>query len=258
MKRKFIRALWGIHDHQGRRFYKRRSKIDDDISVMMKNPYVEPFRVYVFGKENYKKVDDLGFDAVLLDDRPIVWDMDNEQFRHKLEVLKVAMEDFDEVVFLDWDTLPVAQLPENFWEKMHEKDSFQSPLIQYKRRKASWRTFNGKKDTRKLCSASYIYLRDKELASDFIESWEELDRPWSEEMAISRCIDERNGGWQGVEHYWDHHEPHWFALPTKYWSYHPDRYRNDKERIFHHFDMNQMSPLVKKKKEEIDWIRYLQ
>jgi len=221
--------------------------------LKMKNPYNEPFKVYVFGEENYKMCVDLGFDCKLLDERPIVWDMDKEQFRHKLEVFDKALEDFDEIVFLDWDTLPVKPLPENFWDKMQEKASFQSPLIQYRRRKALWR---GRIDSRKLSSASFVYLRDKSITEGFIEKWEKMGRPWSEEIVMSRYMDESNGGWKGLEYYWDNHEPHWFALPRKYWCYTPDQYRNQKERVFHHFDAVESKPLLKSK--NIKWEKHLQ
>ena len=226
--------------------------MDDDIQLKMKNPFNDPFRVYVFGKENYEMCQEFGFDSVLLDERPIVWDMDNEQFRHKLEVLDKAMEDFDEIVFMDWDTLPVKPLPDNFWEKMYEKDPFQATLIMYRRRKAMWR---GKTDSRKLSSASFVYLRDKSITEGFIKQWEKMGRPWSEELAISRYIDDLDGGWKGMEYYWEHHEPHWFALPRKYWCYTPDQYRNQKERVFHHFDANEAAPLLKA--DKIKWEKHL-
>lgn len=252
-KRGFIHALWGIHEHEGRRFYKRRTKQDDDIRLKLKSPYNEPFRVYVFGEDNYAMTQELGFDSVLIDKRPIIWDMDTEQFRHKLEVFDKAMEDFDEIVFLDWDTIPVKPIPDNFWEKMEEKASFQSPLIYYRRRKALWR---GKTDSRKLSSASFVYLRDKSISEGFIKTWEDMGRPWSEELAMSKHIDKINGGWKGMDYYWENHEPHWFALPTKYWCYTPDQYRNEKERIFHHFDANESEPLLKK--DNINWEKHLQ
>ena len=54
MKSSFIRALWGIYDHQGRRLYMRRTKIDYDIKVLMHNKFNAPFVSYIFGEDNYK------------------------------------------------------------------------------------------------------------------------------------------------------------------------------------------------------------
>jgi len=253
MKSGFVRALWGIYDHQGRRFYKRRTKHDKDIKFLKMNPYKHDFTTYVFGEDNYKYVLDQGFNARLLDKRPIVWDMDKEQFRHKLEVFDKALEDFDEIVFLDWDTLPVTNIPENFWEVLHEKDAFQATLIQYRRKKAYWRK---RTDTRKLTSASFVYCRDKTITSGFIKMWENIGRPWSEELAMSKYIDSINGGWKDLDFYWDHHEPYWFALPKKYWAHDPDKIRNEKKRIFHHFDSNEINRLLNRK--TIVWENSLQ
>lgn len=254
IKRGFVRSLWGVHEHEGRRFYKRRTKQDNDIRLMMMNPYVPKFKVYVFGEDNYNMTQELGFDAVLLDKRPIIWDMDTQQFRHKLEVFDKAMEDFDEIVFLDWDCLPIKPIPEDFWEKMYQKEAFQSNLIQYRRKKAMWR---GQEDTRKLSCAAFVYIREKKFTEGFIKTWEEMGKPWSEELVMSRHIDKINGGWKGLDHYWDHYEPHWFAMPGKYWAYPKERIKNEKDRIFHHFDTNQSEPLLKKKTID-NWERYLQ
>ena len=252
-KRSFVRALWGIYEHEGRRYYKRRTKMDNDIKLLFKNPWNEPFVTFTFGEDNHKYLLDRGVDSRLVDKKPILWDMDTEQFRHKLEVFKLGLQEFDEIVFLDWDTLPVAPLPENFWKKMYEKDSFQSPLIMYRRRKAMWR---GRTDSRKLSSASFVYLRDKSIPEGFVEQWETMGKPWSEELVMSKYIDQLDGGWKGMDYYWEHHEPHWFALPRKYWSYTPDQYRNQKDRVFHHFDSRESAPLLKA--EEIKWARHLQ
>ena len=92
MKSAFIRGLWGIYEHQDRRFYKRRTKLDKDMEMVRLNENAEKHITYVFGKDNYKYLLDNGFEARLIDKRPIVWDMDKEQFRHKLEVLHQGMQ----------------------------------------------------------------------------------------------------------------------------------------------------------------------
>lgn len=252
-KRGFVRALWGIHEHEGRRFYLRRTKQDDDIRLMQKNPWVPKSKVYVFGTDNFKMCEELGFDAVLLDERPIIWDMDTQQFRHKLEVFDKAMEDFDEIVFLDWDNIPVKPIPDNFWDVLGQKAAIQSNMCQYKRKKAMWR---GRYDTRKLPNAAFVYIRDKAITEGMLETWEELGKPWSEELVMGRHIDKINGGWQGLDHYWENHEPHWFAMPRRYFSYPPEKIRGEKDRVFHHFDKREVSKLLKK--DEIkDWKRWL-
>ena len=207
MKRSFVRGLWGIYDND-RRYYKRRAKMDDDIKFLKHLKYSQPFVTYVFGKENYKFLVDQGFECKLIDDKPILWDMDTEQFRHKLEIFNAAMEDYDEIVFLDWDTVPIKQLPLDFWEVLGQKDDFQAILRMYHRTKAQWR----KGDRRKIPCASFVYICNKDVPKDLIREWEENRRPWSEEVIMARYTDKRVGGWKGIDTYWDHFEPDFFIL----------------------------------------------
>ena len=120
MKSSFIRGLWGIYDNT-KKCFERRKKIDNDIKIVLSNPYTKDFMTYVFGEDNYKYLVDKGLKCKLIDKKPIVWDMEKEQFRHKLEIFKCGMEDFDEIVFLDWDCLPVKEINKNFWETLRNK-----------------------------------------------------------------------------------------------------------------------------------------
>lgn len=253
MKKGFVRALWGIHEHEGRRFYLRRTKQDNDIRLMLKNPWIPEFKVYVFGEDNYKMCQELGFDSVLLDKKPIIWDMDTQQFRHKLEVFYRAMEDFDEIVFLDWDNIPIKPIPENFWDVLSKKDPIQANLCQYRRRKAVWR---GQVDSRKLPNAAFVYIREKDIAKDMLQVWEDLKRPWSEELVIGKYIDNINGGWKGLDYYWEHYEPHWFSMPRVYWSYPKEKIVNEKDRIFHHFSKTEVQNMLSMSDIK-NWSKYL-
>lgn len=137
-KRAFIRALWGVYGDE-RKYYKRRPKQDNDIEMVKLNQNAQPHVTYVFGEDNYKYLIDKGLDCRLVDKRPIVWDMDEEQFRHKLEVLHQGMLEFDEIIFLDWDCTECRPLPDDFWDKLAEKAPIQAVLRQYHKRKAYWR-----------------------------------------------------------------------------------------------------------------------
>ena len=44
-----------------------------------------------------------GFECTLIDSEAIKYDMTNQLYRHKLDVLNVAMLDYDEIIYLDWD-----------------------------------------------------------------------------------------------------------------------------------------------------------
>jgi len=240
MKRGFVRSLWGIHDHQGRRLYKRRSKIDNDIKLLKMNPWNEPYVCYTFGEDNHKYLLDEGIDSRLVDKKPIVWDMEKEQFRHKLEAFDQGMNDFDEMVFLDWDTLPTKPLPKDFWEVLGKKRSFQAILRIYHRKKATWR----KDEQRKVPCASFVYCRDKAVTERLCEMWEQRGRPWSEEIIMARYMDEALGGWQGMDVYWDNFEPDFFYLDECI-LFSREQYKT-KNRCFKHLNQKQVAGRLKR------------
>lgn len=255
-KRKFIRSLWGVHEHLGRKLYKRRTKIDKDIKLILRCKYNKPFVTYVFGKDNYNFLKDNGFDCVLVDSRPIVWDIEKEAFRHKLEAFKCGMEQYDEVVFLDWDTFPVKPLPDNFWDIMKCKESFQAILRMYKRRKAFWRKNGGQ---RAIPCASFVYFREKQITQNLISLWEQHGRPWSEEVIMARFVDKTMGNWSGIKdgvvRYEKLFEPDFFYLPeSQPMKLIDDNYYIKKNIIFRHFNKRQVQYYLRKGKK-INWIK---
>ena len=201
-----MRALWGIYDNSNR-MIKRRYQMDKDMSKIKANQFNEPFVVYVYGKENYEMAKAKGFDCILVDENPAPFDLVKEQYRHKLELINYAMQNdgYDEMVFLDWDCVPQKKLPEDFWQVLGKKEIIQCNLQQYHRRKCLWR---GKKDTRKLPNAGFVYLRGKQVAEDILKAWDTRRcKGPSAEPAIALVMDEMSDGWQGMEKYWDLYEP---------------------------------------------------
>ena len=218
MKVGFIRALWGIHEHKGRRFYLRRTKIDSDIELTLHNTYCPNFKTYVFGTDNYKYLIDKGFHCQLLDDKPIVWDLDKQQFRHKFEVFKAASEDFDKFVFIDWDMVFVTPLPKDFWDVLAKKQTFQAILRVYHRKKAFWRKKGG---ARIIPCGSFVYIGDKNIPKIFLDYWEKLGGPWGEEVVMAKYTEDIMGGNftgspEDFEKYWNMFEPPYFALQPMY------------------------------------------
>jgi len=212
-KRIFIRTLWGTHKDLTK-YYINRTKIDDEIDLLKYCKYNEPFVVYVFGRDNYNYLEKQSKDLPmmqlkLVSEEPILWDMEKQQFRHKLEAFRLAMLEFDEIVFLDWDTIQIKPLPEDFWDVLEEKDSIQATMVSYHVRGPSapnWR----KADRDKSCSASWVYIRDKTIPDKIIKVWEDIGRGWSEEKAIVKYIDEISGGWQGLQYFYDRFEPKYY------------------------------------------------
>jgi len=255
MKVGFIRALWGIHEHKGRRFYLRRTKIDADINLVLHNKYCPPFKTYVFGKDNYNYLVDKGFDCKLLDDRPIVWDLDTKQFRHKFEVFKAAAEDFDKFVFVDWDMMFIKPLPTNFWDVLATKQTFQAILRVYHQKKACWRGHGA----RIIPCGSFMYFGDKTLPSKFIDIWEKMGEPWGEEVVMAKYTEDIMGGFNGcpehMEKYWNMFEPPFFALQDMY----SKEKMASKIRIIEHFNARGVGGflhyLKNSSKMDYDWVQ---
>lgn len=250
MKRGFIRALWGVYDHQERRMYKRRAVQDNNIALIKLNPMAQPFTCYTFGEDNHKFLIDQGIDSSLVDKKPIIWDMETKQFRHKLEVLKCGLQDYDEVVFLDWDCMAIRPLPKDMWESLAEKEPIQAILRMYHRRKAMWR----KREARQIPEASWVYIREKGIGDDLIQLWSEMGEPWSEELVIAKYIDNQMGGWKGREEYWKRFEPYVYTWAnTRICS--PELIAQ--KPVFAHFAPNKVISILKwikqsgKKPEEV-------
>lgn len=229
MKRGFARTLWGFYGDE-RPLYRCRGNMDADLELQLLSKY-EPtidITTYVFGEENFKQLVDKGLKCKLIDKRPMVWDGATQMFRHKLEVFKYAIEDYDEFVFLDLDCILIQPLPTNFWEKHYEKASIQGSLMQYKRRKMKfWRKTNQGANP----CACYIYIREKKIPEELIQTWEAIGKPLSEEVVIAKYMDDMIGGWQGLDKYYELFEPHFFSVSQRiiYTNPKPD------PQCFYHF-----------------------
>ena len=230
MKHGFIRALWGIHD-ESHKITRRRFRIDKNISSIKRSKFNIPFLVYVMGKQNYESIKSLGFDCKLIDENPAPFDLVKYTYRHKLEIIKYAMEEdgYDELVYLDWDCFPQKSLPTDFWDRMREKGSFQANLQMYHRRKAHWR----EDELRKVPNGGFIYLRDKSFPQKAIYWWERLGKNNSDEPAWARLTDELIGGWKGIEKYWETFEPMFCNLHMS--SPYDDEKLASKDQCFIHY-----------------------
>jgi len=236
MSQSFITGVWGVYNNT-ERFLKRRRKIDNDIKLAKMNPFMPSFKVYVFGEDNYKAMVDDGFDCEMVDKKPIIWDMNTQQFRHKLEVLHRGLQDFDEVLFFDWDCQPICPMADDFWDVFKDKASIQAHLHMYHRRKAFWR----KDSQRQIIEASFVYIRDKEIGPALIKQWEEMGKPWSEEVVIMKYIDGLDKGWQGTSHFWEKYEPEFNVRgPGRFLS----PYAKSLPNTFLHMNANKVSKIL--------------
>ena len=192
--KRFIRTLWGIYSKEWS--YKRRAKIDSDFDLVLHNEFEQPCTVYVFGKDNLKYLEDMGFDCRLVDEKPIVWDPKEgvHQYGHKIQIFHEAMKEFEEIIFLDWDCVPVKPLSNDLWQQLRKKEPIQASLRGYKVKRAGWR----KRDARKRPCASFVYIREKKIADDMFDLWKEK-KTLSDEHILGMCMDKLSGGWRSEE-----------------------------------------------------------
>lgn len=233
MKRGFIRCVWGIYDNS-HRLLARRQKIDGDIKRIKDCKFNEPFHVYIYGEDNYKRMVSNGFNCTLVDKSPNPFDLIKHQYRHKMELIKYAMEvdEYEELVYLDWDCVPQKKLPSDFWEHCSKRGPIQACLQQYHKKKCFWRP----NDQRKVPNGGFLYIRDKTFPGRAIKYWETMPQD-NDEPAWAKLVDELMGGWKdtatSLKLFWDTYETYncslWGMSP-----YSPELLKT-KDKNFIHF-----------------------
>lgn len=107
---KVVRALWGSY------------------LIDIPSPQYDEV-VYVWGKENKAKLDELGYTTVKMTNNLHEWgyEMDSYQYIHKIFAIQKALETFDKILFLDWDVKLIKDLDDEFFNGL-PTNSFQAPL----------------------------------------------------------------------------------------------------------------------------------
>lgn len=233
MKRGFIRGVWGIYDNS-HRLLARRQKIDAEIDAAKNNKFGEPFTVFVLGEDNLKRLQDKGFDCIMVHKEPYMFDLIKYQYRHKMEIIRYAMEEsgYDELIWLDWDCYPVKKIPSDFWEQCAQKAPFQACLQIYHKKKCYWRP----SDQRKVPNGGFLYIRDKTIPSRAIKLWDTIPQD-NDEPAWAKMTDEMMGGWTNTEinmkKYWDNFETMFCKLHKS--SPYPPELLQTKDTCFIHY-----------------------
>lgn len=209
----FIRCVWGSrHLHKEDHFAKNFSALQNEYITVSRNPYMgKDFTVYTLGEDNHKHLVDLGFNSVLVDKRTHLFDPNRRIWLHKVYLMEAAMRDFDEIIYLDWDTQPFRKLPDTLWDDLSKKDTFQAPLFKYSgvkmphRKNPKGERFGGKV----LPSGAFVYIADKSIPKKIMayEKDDTLHNRWLDEIYYGAYTDEVYGGWKGMEFYREHFEP---------------------------------------------------
>ena len=198
-KKGIIRVVYGDIDGDGHGESKLRKALNKDIDRALSNEDIGDFTTYVFGIDNLKKLEKKGLNCVLVDERSRV--VERRHYCNKLIGIDRAMEDFDEVVYLDWDTIPIKPLPDNFWDVLRSKDVIQSPLVKVRRPQSMWRT--GRILPKLTIGGFFYYIRDRsvlELPLAWATHQIELPKPfgpkWNDETYVARGIDNLMNNWR--------------------------------------------------------------
>ena len=193
-KIQFVRGLWG-NDQKTKDYVKGSDEIDSKILP----------KIYVYGDDNYKFLKGLGKDCELISNSPNVH---KDNARHKLEIIEKALQEFTEIIFVDWHIKLKGDIPFNFEGVRKNGAPLRSALRMYKKRQAMWR----KDDQRKVPASDFIYLKGQRVIKDLIETYESMEAPFSLDQILMKYIDHMTGKWRGVDYYNQFFEIPFFSM----------------------------------------------
>jgi hypothetical protein len=216
IKRTFIHAFWGDQSDIHSRSHKVRHDLVRAAGRRGRGPALESL-FFVWGRDNKDYLTELGFDRIeLVSEAPLMQKpaMPRDAvWRHKFVACQLAMQRYEQIVFLDIDIRLLIPVPDDFWDRLGQKDRFQANLLIYKRKKCPWR----KSEPRKRPSAAFMYFRDPVVVDELLAVDEQ--KPWgflgSEETALAWWTDQEQGGWKSALAYARRFEPYCCILPNK-------------------------------------------
>lgn len=127
---KFIRIFWGDLEVFDSKFKTQITNAAQDIQ--------DNEVVMVWGEENNKFLKDLGYTTYLISNNP--WKeefgMGHHMFNHtsllhKLYAFNIAVVNFGEVLFLDWDCYKIKEYDKTFYATIRQGNELQVPLYVY-------------------------------------------------------------------------------------------------------------------------------
>ena len=229
MKTSFIRGLWGVPKQDAiTRRTQDRYLIIPEVSNWKRDLGIIPFITYVFGTQNKEFLQGLGIEPIVISNNPIEWDVENNSWRHKLEIIRVALQEYEKIVWLDWDCYPKASLPNNFWDKISQGMQYKACLKMHKRPCCNWREDSEAK--RYIPSGSFIYIGDQKFGDRLIDCYKKTVP--TDEHAAAFLADELLGGWKGPHEYYRFFEP--YCAQVRRCSFYPGDTAQKKEILFYH------------------------
>jgi hypothetical protein len=163
-------------------------------------------------------------------DEPIAWDNAKYICRHKIELMKIALDDFDEIVWVDWDCVQTRKIPANFWLRMSSGQPFKACLKRQKKPNCWWRS--DRESMRFLPCTAVTYVRGKDTIKHVVDCWTETKMHANDEIAFAKMSDNLLGGWKGPEVYCSNFDP--FCATTHRCQWITPDFLAKKEVILHH------------------------
>lgn len=118
-----IRAFWGsleTYKHQ----IEKAPRYDEEIIV--------------WGKENFEYLVNRGYKCTMVSEQPYDYTIaaahtfvDHSSLIHKLKAIDIAVEKFNEIIFLDWDCYNIKNLDSSFYATIRQGNELQVPLYVY-------------------------------------------------------------------------------------------------------------------------------
>jgi hypothetical protein len=146
-------------------------------------------------------------------------------------LLTAAAKHYDEFICLDWDCYPDQPIPADLWEQLGKKGPIQMPLFAYKYPKCPWRADQQAK--RMVPNGGWIYFRNNTMPQSILDHWDLAPATDLDETVMAHWMDTNDGGWKGVQDYYDRFEPYCISLPKTERIFGQERLR-DKRGIFIH------------------------
>ena len=210
-----VRALWGS---DARHCYKRCKRDVDRFNDTATRQLEcgQWLVVYCFGIDNYNLIKRMGHEARLVCESPLMFPEGPNtgmktgkaaNWTHKFHAIKMAVEEFGEILYTDWGTHQLIPLDERFFKQLSKGGSVQTPLVGYRHTYAGWR---GRCAGRRLLPAgAFLYFKDDDYAKTIIDLvFRFLPEVFKDdERALAKAIDHANGGWQGEEWWGENVEP---------------------------------------------------
>lgn len=212
MQGTFIYGLWGNED-----LTPRRAKILREIERWSQAKHrPQPWIVYVYGQNNRDWLDERSIPCIMLHTDPLVdfyevggppepWGKgqmawgDCSEWRHKTEIMLRAMKQLRRpIVWLDWDTVLVKPVPDDFWRRMGQGQPVQMSIIQYRRVHCYWRARHDGRRT--VPEGAFIYCRDRRIMSRVNRKYNK-HRDVTDQAIFAMVMDEREKGWPGRDEY---------------------------------------------------------